>query len=185
MPPRGLNGRTLSNMGGRASSRGPVVSERNLPPEEAAFLGRIFAGRQISGSGFSSGGGPAPAYPTTSLVSPPGTVAADEFAGFTTTGAASVPVSVPPSAAALIQRNLRQLQVAAQRYFASAPDNEVTTARLMAEPANPQLGGLAVLAGEDYRSLVIKRAATSLSILTAKGGVVTIQAGQAGEWISW
>ncbi len=174
--PRGLNGRVLSYGGGgargRGGARGPVVSERNLPPEELAFLGRIFAGRQISaGPGFSSGGGPLPAFPSTSLVSPPGAAAVEETLGSAANGTASV----PPAAAALIQRNLRQLLGAARRHFvAYTGANEVTGAQLMADPANAHLRELAVLAGEDYAKLVIRRATTAISIATASGGTVTL-----------
>jgi hypothetical protein len=83
--------------------------------------------------------------------------------------------SAPPATAALIQRNLRRLLVVAQQHFQSTGDNEVTGSQLMANPAilNPE--ELTVIAGEDYKKLVIGRDTKTLIITTSDGSVVALK----------
>jgi hypothetical protein len=171
----GDTGLSQGPRGSSANALGVVVRQSEtgeafylvLPPEERNFLRRIFAASNAAATGYSQLGPPdnAPAPP---MPLPPGS-------GTESRAKATV---APPASTSLIERNLNQFLAAARRHFAAAADTEVTGARLLADPANTHLRDLPSFAGEDYAKLVLRRAATSLTISTAVGGVVSVSTAQ-------
>ena len=78
----------------------------------------------------------------------------------------------PPATAALIKRNLRQLQAAADQYCLEHGVKEVASSKLYGPEKDKYIRELKPVAGEDYSALLLKEGG-SVSVTTSDGATVT------------
>lgn len=116
---------------------------------------------------------PAPA-PAPAPSQAPASVPPVAPAALSTPSAPAVTKEAPPATAALIKRNLRQLQAAADQYCLEHGVKEVASSKLYGPEKDKYIRELKPVAGEDYSTLLMKEGGP-VSVNTSDGATVTFE----------